>query len=237
MTLHALFDILAWSLSAATAWWVRRHWLPATPTVRSLPYLASLIVGVCLGAYLLGSVNLLLAGQMRLGRSVLGALLGGSLTVEVYKRGIGLQASTGAIWALPFAVGVAVGRVGCQLSGLDDATFGIPSDVPWAIALADGIPRHPVALYESVMMGLFSIGLGWGLARRRVWATEGGFALLALFYGAQRFFWEGLKPFPQLLGPLSLMQLACLLLVGYGAWLWRHHRRSGATPQSQAGPQ
>ncbi len=228
---HALFDVLAWVASGLTAWWVRRRWLSAAPTARTLPYLVSLIVGVCAGAYGLGTLNLWVAhalqsdpataGMPTLGRSVLGALLGGGLSVEIFKRAAGYRESTGAVWALPFAVGVAVGRVGCQLAGLQDATFGTPTTVPWGIALEDGVVRHPVPLYEAAAMGLFAVMLALGLQSRRTWATKRGFALLALFYGLQRFGWECLKPLPAAVGPLSVMQVACLLLVAYGIWLWR----------------
>ncbi len=224
MSWHALFDLLAWLSAGATGWWVRRRWLPAVPVGRSPAYLACLALGAAAGAYALGTANLALAGQPRVGRSVLGALLGGALAVEAFKFAAGLRQPTGGPWALPFAVGVAVGRVGCHLSGLDDATFGVPAASSlaqsWAVDHGDGVLRHPVALYESLTLGSVALTLAWGLARQRPWATRRGFPLVVLVYALQRLGWEALKPFPPLVGPLSLMQLACVALAVYGLWLW-----------------
>jgi len=58
--------------------------------------------------------------------------------------------------ALPchFAVGVAVGRIGLLFSqGIDDFTYGTPTALPWAHDFGDGVPRHPVQLYESARDG------------------------------------------------------------------------------------
>ncbi|MFO1010500.1 MAG: prolipoprotein diacylglyceryl transferase family protein [Planctomycetota bacterium] len=55
-------------------------------------------------------------------------------------------------------VGIAIGRVGCFLAGLDDRTFGSPSALPWAIDFGDGVARHPVQQYESgfaLLLALF----------------------------------------------------------------------------------
>lgn len=221
MAWHLLFDGLAWLAALATARLVRTRWLPAPAETRDLRYIAMLTGGAALGAYSLGTWNLVLAGEPRIGRSVLGALLGGALAVEVYKKAAAIERPTGPIWALPCAVGIAVGRIGCQLDGLHDATFGVPSALPWALALEDGVPRHPVALYEAATMASFAAVLAGGLARRRPWATERGFALFCAVYGLQRLGWEALKPLPALVGPLSLMQLACLALLGYAGWLLR----------------
>lgn len=50
---------------------------------------------------------------------------------------------------------MAVGRLGCFFAGLPDYTYGVPTDLPWGVNFGDGVPRHPVQLYESAAMLLF----------------------------------------------------------------------------------
>jgi prolipoprotein diacylglyceryltransferase len=68
------------------------------------------------------------------------------------KRYIGLRTSTGDLYAIPLALGIAIGRIGCFLTGLSDNTYGIPTNLPWAINFGDGIPRHPTQLYEILFL-------------------------------------------------------------------------------------
>lgn len=56
-------------------------------------------------------------------------------------RWLGIRTSTGDLLALPLAVGITIGRIGCFLTGLSDGTFGRPSSLPWAVDFSDGI-RH-----------------------------------------------------------------------------------------------
>ncbi len=68
------------------------------------------------------------------------------------KRYIGLRTSTGDLYSIPLALGIAIGRIGCFLTGLSDNTYGIPTSLPWAINFGDGIPRHPTQLYEILFL-------------------------------------------------------------------------------------
>jgi len=86
------------------------------------------------------------------GKTIVGALAGGLITVELIKRYIGLRTSTGDLYAIPLAAGIAIGRIGCFLTGLADNTYGTPTNLPWAINFGDGIPRHPTQLYEIVFL-------------------------------------------------------------------------------------
>ena len=72
-------------------------------------------------------------------------------------------------WPRPaLALGYAIGRVGCQLSG--DGDYGEPTDLPWGMAYPDGtVPTteevHPTPVYETVAMGLVALVL-WNLRDR-----------------------------------------------------------------------
>jgi prolipoprotein diacylglyceryltransferase len=86
------------------------------------------------------------------GKTIVGALIGGVITVEAMKRYIGLRISTGDLYSIPLAVGIAVGRIGCFLTGLGDNTYGTPTTLPWGVNFGDGIARHPTQLYEIVFL-------------------------------------------------------------------------------------
>jgi phosphatidylglycerol:prolipoprotein diacylglycerol transferase len=86
------------------------------------------------------------------GKTIVGALIFGLIAVELMKRYIGVRQSTGDLYAIPLALGIAIGRIGCFLTGLSDNTYGTPTTLPWAINFGDGIPRHPTQLYEIVFL-------------------------------------------------------------------------------------
>lgn len=212
-----VFDALAWLAAAAAALWfsrVAKSRLPAMP--RDLAYLAVVVVGATVGAYLFGSLNLWLSGQNGIARSIEGAVAGGIIAVELYKRRVGIRTRTGARFALPIAVGIAVGRIGCYLAGLDDFTYGTPTTLPWGHDFGDGVPRHPVQLYESAAMA--TCALAYALAMRRSrFILENGFYLVIGLYGLQRFLWEFFKPYGTVLGPFTLFHLLSAAIVIYAA--------------------
>ena len=86
------------------------------------------------------------------GKTIIGALIGGLITVELTKRYIGLRISTGDLYAVPLAIGIAIGRIGCFLTGLSDNPYGTPTTLPWGVDFGDGIPRHPTQLYEIAFL-------------------------------------------------------------------------------------
>ena len=58
------------------------------------------------------------------------------------------------------ALGYAIGRIGCLLSG--DGDYGKPSDLPWAMAFPNGtvptlVPVHPTPIYEALIMAGFCL--------------------------------------------------------------------------------
>src|SRR5437868_1437341 len=205
MGIHALFDGLAW-LTTALVTVALRHWrapLFVSPGRPSIGYLMAIAIGGGLGAYLLGSLSVWLMGQASLSRSIEGALAGAILGVELYKWRTGLRGRTAALFALPLALGIGVGRIGCYLSGLDDLTYGTPTDLPWGHDFGDGVLRHPVQLYETGAMAVFAALYLLALARRQRFVLNQGFALFVLFYAVQRFGLEFLKPYPPVLVGLT----------------------------------
>jgi len=213
--LHTIFDILAWLAAAAAVWWLSRQRLAFPAQSFELPYIAALVFGAGLGAYLFGSANLWLSGQSGVARSVEGALAGGIMAIELYKWTAGITLRTGARFALPLAVGIAIGRLGCYFAGLDDFTFGTPTSLPWGHDFGDGVRRHPVQLYESAAMAIFALAYVLAVLNRNAFVITNGFYLALAYYGAQRFLWEFLKPYGALIGPLTLFHLLSLSILIY----------------------
>jgi phosphatidylglycerol---prolipoprotein diacylglyceryl transferase len=222
---HLIFDLLAALCAGLMTWavWVwRLSDLPRNPLrPGNEAYFAALSAGILIGSYALGTGNLWLTGVPGVGRSIEGALAGGILAVEVYKSRHGIKGSTGLIFVPTFATLVAVGRIGCALSGLEDHTYGLPTALPWSHDFGDGISRHPVAVYESLSMGAFlAVALVLLQRRNRLFLAR-GFHLMVGFYALQRFAWEFLKPYATLIGPFNVFHLTSVALLVYAAAMLR----------------
>jgi len=230
--IHTVFDLLAWLSAAFVAWAVAKAaWLGKTArTPFSDPgYFIALAAGAIPGALIFGSLNLQHAGHWVLGHSIAGAIAGGVVAVEIYKLLFGIKGSTGAQFVAPLATGIAVGRLGCFFAGLPDYTYGTPTTLPWAIDFGDGIPRHPVQLYESTAMALFLTLYLREIARGNALFRSQGFYLFVGWYACQRFAWEFLKPYPAIFGPLNIFHAVCLVLLGYSLFmLGRNHELRAA---------
>lgn len=230
LALHSVFDLLAWAAAALMAVFIgkwRPQSFPVTERQRT-GYFAALIFCSALGAYFFGTLNLYVSGQPGLARSIEGAIFGAVLGVEGYKRAAGIGLRTGARFAAPLAVGVAVGRIGCFLSGLPDFTYGTPTDSPFGVDFGDHIHRHPVQLYESAAMALFLAIYLALLAARNQFAAKNGLYLAILFYAAQRFLWEFLKPYGAVLGPFTAFHLLSLALAAYAIFMLRTRESADA---------
>jgi len=225
---HTAFDLLAWGSGMALGW-VLFRWRLREATERLAVkvgpgYFAALAIGAATAAWLAGSLNTLQGPAPALSHSVAGALAGAIAGVEIYKAIKGVKGSTGGVFVGPFALGIVIGRWGCLFAGLPDRTYGTPTTLPWGVDLGDGVSRHPVQVYESLAMALFLAAYLAALARRAPWATRRAFYALCLWYGAQRFVWEFLKPYPAVVGPFNLFHLIGVGLVAYGWFCFARDR-------------
>ncbi len=224
MILHTLFDLLAASAAMAmTAFvysWRLRDAVAAIETA-GVGYAMALVAGAVIGGFGAGTLNIWLSGETGVGRSIVGALAGAIIAVELLKRQRGMRQSTGLIFVPAFATSVMIGRIGCFLSGLADHTHGIPTDMPWGHDFGDGILRHPVQLYESIAMAGFLAFALMMLARRNRFFMQNGFYLMVAYYAGQRFIWEFLKPYGHVLGPFNLFHFICAGLFCYAIGMIR----------------
>src|ERR1043165_5012000 len=114
---HPAFDLAAWSaglgLSALLYRWRLKGLTAEVAGKVGGGYFAALALGAIPGAWLSGSLNTLRAAHPALSHSVVGALVGAIVGVEVYKAVRGVKGSTGGVFVGPFALGVVIGRWGC----------------------------------------------------------------------------------------------------------------------------
>jgi phosphatidylglycerol---prolipoprotein diacylglyceryl transferase len=166
-----------------------------------------------------------------------GGAIGGALGVFIWawRRGfLGLALLDFA--ATPLALGYAIGRVGCQLSG--DGDYGKPSDLPWAMSYPDGtVPTtervQPTPIYESLAMGMVA-WLLWTLRDR--FAPGVLFAIYLVLSGLERFLVEFIRRNDEVWVGLTVPQIESLALIAIGlAWLAVAGRRRAvfapATPR------
>ena len=149
---------------------------------------------------------------MMAGKTIVGGLIGGLIAVELTKRFVGERTRSGDLFAAPLCFAIALGRIGCFLTGLSDQTYGISTSLPWGVDFGEGISRHPVQLYES----LFAFCLGVLLWRRMPKPHENGdlFKIFMVAYMAFRLFVDFLKPELRFAG-LGSIQWACALTLLY----------------------
>jgi phosphatidylglycerol---prolipoprotein diacylglyceryl transferase len=157
-----------------------------------------------------------------------GGAIGGAVAVLLWAwwRGF-LSLALLDVAAPALAIGYAIGRCGCQLSG--DGDYGKDWDGPWAMAYPDGTepidtPVHPTPVYETLAMGLVALVL-WQLRDR---LTNGLlFALYLLLSGTERFLVEFVRRNDDVALSLTQAQLISLVMMIAGAvWLLLAFRRS-----------
>jgi phosphatidylglycerol:prolipoprotein diacylglycerol transferase len=83
-----------------------------------------------------------------------GGVIGGAVAVLAWARQKQLPLLFVADLAAPaLALGLGIGRIGCQLSG--DGDYGVPTDLPWGMSYPDGVVPttervHPAPVYEMI---------------------------------------------------------------------------------------
>jgi phosphatidylglycerol---prolipoprotein diacylglyceryl transferase len=160
-----------------------------------------------------------------------GGVVGGALGAVLWarrRRWLGWQLPDLA--CIPLAMGYAIGRVGCQVSG--DGDYGTHSDLPWAMSYPHGtVPTtdtvHPTPIYETLAMGLVAMLL-WHLRDR----LTGGrlFALYLVLAGTERFLVEFIRRNEVIALGLTWAQLLSLAMIAGGVALAAHVRRRDPQP-------
>lgn len=142
-------------------------------------------------------------------KTIVGGLLGGLAGVELIKKAVGERQSTGDLFVYPLILAMMIGRLGCFSMGIYEETYGLPTSLPWGMDLGDGLPRHPVSLYEIILLVIL-----WQLIRyvshRYTLVSDAKFKLFMIGYLLFRFLLDFIKPGYRYLFGLGSIQLACL---------------------------
>ncbi|WP_336234609.1 prolipoprotein diacylglyceryl transferase family protein [Flammeovirga sp. MY04] len=171
-------------------------------------------IGAFLGSRIIGflenpTLNIENVIQLYNNKTIMGGLFGGLLGVEITKLFIKEKKSSGDLFVFPLILGIGIGRIGCFLSGVNEFTYGKPTNFFMGMDLGDGVLRHPTSLYEI----LFLIGLAFVLyqVKQRITLENGTlFKLFMLSYFWFRFLIEFIKPNEFFILHLSSIQWLCI---------------------------
>ncbi|MDQ8046882.1 MAG: prolipoprotein diacylglyceryl transferase [Solirubrobacteraceae bacterium] len=156
-----------------------------------------------------------------------GGAIGGALAVLAFARWrkVSMWDLAGAATA-PLALGYALGRIGCQVSG--DGDYGVPSTVKWAMSYPHGVvPTKlavlPTPIFETFFVGLIALVL-WRLRDRL--SPQWLFALYLIGTGVERFIIEFWRRNPDVDGFLTVAQITSVIMVALGGALaiWMRSR-------------
>jgi phosphatidylglycerol:prolipoprotein diacylglycerol transferase len=190
-----------------------------------------------LGQVLDDPIGMIFSGS---GLVFLGGLMGGTLAVTLVLRKNNLPWLVFADIVAPLLIlGYGIGRIGCFLVGDD---YGIPTDLPWAMAFPNGLPPstsnvfglyypwidisgfepgllnvHPTQIYESITC----IGIFFFLWSRRngVKVTGSLFFLYLILAGVERFAVEFIRTNEKyLLDIFSGSQIISVIMIVIGTY-------------------
>jgi len=198
-SLYAYGLLVALACIVATLWGLRRARTKAMDETLFLQVLLWMFVGGFVGARLLYFAyepSIYLHDPLRLildrgGFVWYGGLIGGGLSVTVMalKHRFSLW-TFGDILASPVALGLAIGRIGCFLTG---CCYGKPTTLPWGVVFPLGHithPQHlhPSQLYETGLLLLLLPFLQWAWRNKPIAGTP--FGVMCLGMGLIRFLVE-----------------------------------------------
>jgi phosphatidylglycerol---prolipoprotein diacylglyceryl transferase len=138
----------------------------------------------------------------------------------------------------PAALGYAIGRLGCLLSG--DGDYGVPTNLPWGMSFPNGIVPtmervHPTPVYEFIA-GVIIAAFLWRMGRKAISGVGSNgeiFSAYLILTGIARFLVEFIRINPRVFYGMTNAQVVSLLSILAGAIvLWRAKR--GAALRSKA---
>jgi phosphatidylglycerol:prolipoprotein diacylglycerol transferase len=165
-------------------------------------------------------------------------VVGGTVTVCVlaYRRKLSTLVIADVV-APALAIGLGIGRIGCQLSG--DGDYGVPTTLPWGMSYPNGVVPtlervHPAPIYEAVASFAIFAHL-WHRRRRAADAGHlaGQYLILA---AAVRFVIEFVRRNPAWLAGLTTAQWMSVGAALLGVLLVRRRAGSDAGTRVASAP-
>jgi phosphatidylglycerol---prolipoprotein diacylglyceryl transferase len=164
----------------------------------------------------------------RFGFAWFGGFLGGFIALLFLARRFGIPTLEFVDLCSPAAaVGYAIGRIGCLLSG--DGDYGVPTTLPWGISFPNGVVPttqrvHPTPLYEFFIW-LAIAAILWQMGKKAaIGARPKGeiFCAYLILTGVARFLIEFIRINPRSFFGMSNAQTASLVSILLGViLLWR----------------
>ena len=118
------------------------------------------------------------------------------------------------------AVGYAIGRIGCLLSG--DGDYGVPTKLPWGMSFPNGVVPttervHPTPIYEFLIWMLIAVIL-WRVGKKALSGEAVGkvFSYYLILTGVARFLVEFIRINPRSFLGMSNAQTASLVSIILG---------------------
>ena len=216
--LHAIFETLSFIVGFRYFLYLRKKEGDPINSAHRTWIVIAVIFGSLIGSRLIGGLedppqiqkaeNIFLYFYEN--KTILGGLLGGLLGVEIVKKIIVEKLASGDLFVYPVILALIIGRIGCFTMGIYEETYGLPSNLPWAMNLGDGVPRHPVTLYEIIfLLVLWLICIS--IQKRYTVARGGLFKIFMIAYLLFRFVLDFIKPHFTLNIGLSIIQLTSIV--------------------------
>ncbi len=217
MNIHAFTDYLSIFIGFQAYLYFNKQ-SPLTQTQRYL-YIIGALVGALIGSRVLALLSdpSLLSSGLSLqvvfaNKTIIGALVGGILGIEITKKFLHITQKTGDGIVLPLMIAIMIGRIGCQLTGVSDGTIGVPCDFLWCFTQGDSYARHPLPLYEIFVL-LTALPFAYHAYRKKLFPEGVLFRFFCIGYFSLRFLLEFLKSDPKSFLSLTVIQLVCAAVV------------------------
>jgi len=229
LSLHIIFETLGFFIGFRYFLYLRRRQQDRIPDNNRI----WIIIGATFGAFFFSRVAGALENPPTFfhsphpllyfysNKTIVGALLGGLLFVEITKKLIHERTSSGDLFTYPLLLAMMIGRLGCFTSGMTEATYGLPTTFFLGMNLGDGLHRHPVALYEIAFLAILWLTLH--AIEKRVTLINGyRFQFFLIAYLIFRLLLDFIKPHYTYFPGLGTIQLFCLAgLIYYSRTIFR----------------
>ncbi len=216
LNIHLILEYLAYFIAFRYYLYLRKTANDPITHKNRLSIILGAIVGAFIGSRLTGflenpmiTIDIETFALLLNTKSIMGGLFGGLIGVEISKLMINEKQSSGDLFTYPIIAGIAIGRIGCFLSGIKEFTYGKETTFLAGMDLGDGLSRHPTSLYEIIFLILL-----FTLLKRSAHYTKNHSGLLFKYfmiaYFGFRFFIEFIKPNIFYVLGLSTIQWLCI---------------------------
>jgi len=221
INIHLILEYAAFFIAFRYYVHLRRRKTDTISTLNRLSIILGAALGALIGSRLVGFLENPLVDisqetiiQLINTKTIMGGLFGGLLGVEIAKKIIGENTSSGDLFTLPIILGIFIGRIGCFLSGTNEFPYGKVTPSFLGMDLGDGLFRHPTSLYELVFLVLLFFSLRH-IHKKQNLPNGLLFKYFMISYFVFRFCIEFLKPNVFYVAGLSTIQILCLICLLY----------------------